>query len=429
MKVLLCHTRYLNRGGEDRSFEEERDLLRAAGHEVIEYVRHNEDMAAMSSLRAAAVTVWNRQAAREVAALIDQRTPAVLHATNTFPLISPAACHVAHRRGVAVVQALRNYRLLCAGAYLMRDGRPCEDCVGRALPLPALRHKCYRDSVSATAAVTAMQVTHRVLRTWRRRVDAFFTLTEFARGRFVAGGFPADRVHVKHNCVAPDPGVGPGDGRHVVWAGRLSPEKGVATLLRAWRENSHLPPLEIIGDGPLADDVAAAAAHDERISCLGHVSASEVQSRIGRARALLITSEWYETFGRTIAEAYAAGTPVIASALGAMQELVEPGRTGWQFRAGDPRDLAAAVAAVASQSPEAHEDMRRAARRQYDTRFTPRKNLQRLLEIYRIAQRVAAARTADGQPSPHDPNALAATPTSAAPTSSSSPPTADCLAQ
>ncbi|MCA9235853.1 MAG: hypothetical protein KDA44_10300, partial [Planctomycetales bacterium] len=118
MKVLLCHTHYLQRGGEDRSFEEERDLLRAAGHEVLEFVKSNEDMAEMSSLRAAAVTVWNRRASAEVAALIDAHQPAVLHATNTFPLISPAVCHAAHRRGVAVVQALRNYRLLCAGAYL-----------------------------------------------------------------------------------------------------------------------------------------------------------------------------------------------------------------------------------------------------------------------------------------------------------------------
>ncbi|MCA9238515.1 MAG: glycosyltransferase, partial [Planctomycetales bacterium] len=274
---------------------------------------------------------------------------------------------------------------LCAGAYLMRDGKPCEDCIGRLIPWPAVRHGCYRDSTTASAAVAAMQVAHRLLGTWRRKVDAFFTLTEFARSRFVVGGFPADRVHVKNNGVAPDPGVGPGDGDHIVFAGRLSPEKGVATLLRAWRESPHLPALEIIGDGPLAAEVAAAADADPRISWLGHVPADEVQERIGRARALVIASEWYETFGRTIAEAFAGGTPVIAAALGAMQELVDDGRTGWHFRAGDSRDLAAKVATAATLDGAALASLRTAARREYESRFTPQRNYERLLEIYRIA--------------------------------------------
>lgn len=409
MKVLLCHTRYLQRGGEDRSFEEERDLLRGAGHQAIEYVKSNEEMTDLSSLQAAATTVWNRRSAREVAELIDKHQPAVLHATNTFPLISPSICHAARRRGAAVVQALRNYRLLCAGAYLMRDGRPCEDCVGRAVPWPAVRHNCYRDSKAATAAVATMQVAHRLLGTWRRQVDAFFTLTEFARSRFVAGGFPAAQVHVKYNCVAPDPGPGPG-GDHVVWAGRLSPEKGVATLLRAWQDHRGLPPLEIIGDGPLAREVAAAAEADPRVIWRGRLSASDVQARIGRARALLITSEWYETFGRTIAEAFAAGTPVVAADLGAMRELVDDQRTGWHFRAGDSADLARAVSVAAK---GANEVMRAAARRQYEARFTPGQNLQRLLEIYQRAQAVATRRRSTAGDSAHPSMARGVPPTAA----------------
>jgi glycosyltransferase involved in cell wall biosynthesis len=394
MKVLLCHAYYTQRGGEDRSFEEERELLMAHGHRVVEYVRQNEELTKMNGLSAAVTALWNRRAAREIAALIRHEQPDVVHCTNTFPLISPAVCHVAHRNGVAVVQALRNYRLLCAGAYLMRDSRPCEDCLGRSVPWPAVVHGCYRDSSAASAAVAAMQVLHRTLGTWRNKVDAFITLTEFARQKFIEGGFRAERVHVKHNCVHPDPGVGCGAGNYAVMAARLSPEKGVATLLDAWRRYPDLPPLKILGDGPLAPDVRGAAASDPRIEWLGQLGAAEVHRTIAAAAVLVMPSVWYETFGRTIAEAYAAGTPVIASRLGAMIELVDEGVTGWLFDPANADDLAAKVRSAMETSVKRRLDLRQSARAAFEHRFTPAQNYGRLMEIYDIARHSAALRTA-----------------------------------
>ena len=394
MKVLLCHAYYTQRGGEDRSFEDERELLAAHGHRVIEYVRQNDELTRMNGIRAAAATLWNRRAAREVAAVIHHEQPDVVHCTNTFPLISPAVCHAAHRAGVAVVQALRNYRLLCAGAYLMREGRPCEDCLGRTIPWPAVVHRCYRDSAAASAAVAAMQMLHRAVGTWRNKVDAFFTLTEFARQKFVDAGFPADRLHVKYNCVHPDPGVGRGNGNYVVMAARLSPEKGVATLLDAWRRYPDLPPLKILGDGPLAADVQAAAASDSRIEWLGQQDAATVHNTIATATMLLVPSVWYETFGRTIAEAYAAGTPVIASRLGAMSELVDEGVSGWLFEPANADDFAAKVRAAAAMPADQRLAFRQSARAAYERQFTPAQNYDRLMEIYDIALRAAALRTA-----------------------------------
>lgn len=385
MKVLLCHSYYTQRGGEDRSFEEERELLQANGHQVIEYVRRNEELVGVGGVKAAWTTLWNRQAARDVAELIRTHRPDVLHATNTFPLISPSVCDVAHRDGVAVVQALRNYRLLCANSYLMRDGRPCEECVGRAIPWPAVRHRCYRESAAASAVVGAMQVTQRVRGVWRNRVDAFFTLTEFARQKFVDAGMPAERIHVKYNSVSPDPGVGSGAGGYVALVGRLSPEKGIATALAAWERHATLPPLVVVGDGPMMSQVQAAAARDSRISCLGELSNIEAQRVIGNAVALLMPSLWYETFGRTIAEAYATGTPVVASRLGAMAELVDDGVAGALFTAGDPIDLAAKVLRITSASAAERDAMRTAARRAYERRFLPQHNYTRLLEIYAAA--------------------------------------------
>jgi len=392
MKVLLCHSYYTQRGGEDRSFEEERELLQANGHQVIEYVRRNEELVVVGGLKAAWTTLWNRQAARDVAELIRTHRPDVLHATNTFPLISPSVCDVAHRAGVAVVQALRNYRLLCANSYLMRDGRPCEKCIGRAVPWPAVRHRCYRESAAASAVVGAMQVTQRLRGVWRNRVDAFFTLTEFARQKFVDAGLPAERIHVKYNSVSPDPGVGIGAGGYVALVGRLSPEKGIATALAAWEQNATLPPLVVVGGGPMLSQVQGAAARDPRISCLGELSNAEAQRVIGNAAALLMPSLWYETFGRTIAEAYATGTPVVASRLGAMAELVDDGATGALFTAGDSNDLAAKASQITSADGSERETMRTAARRAYERRFLPQHNYSRLIEIYDIALKASQQR-------------------------------------
>jgi glycosyltransferase involved in cell wall biosynthesis len=391
MKVLLCHTYYLQRGGEDCCFEEERDLLRAHGHEVVEYVRRNDELMKLKPLAIAATTLWNRRVVREFRALVKREQPAVVHSTNTFPMISPAVCHAAHNAGAPVVQALHNYRWLCAGAYLMRDGVPCEDCVGRRIPWPAIRHRCYRGSAAASSVVAGMQVVHRTLGNWMSKVDAFFTLTEFARQRFIAGGFPAERLHVKSNSVSPDPAEGSGDGGYVAFVSRLSPEKGVTTLLEAWRRDASLPPLVIVGDGPLAEQVKAAAVGDRRIQWRGQLPLEEVHRVIGEATALVMPSVWYETFGRTIAEAFATGTPAIVSRLGAMAELVEDGRTGWHFKPGDAGDLAEKIRRLQALPAAELDAMRCAARSEYERRFTPARNYARLMEIYGIA-RVEAER-------------------------------------
>jgi glycosyltransferase involved in cell wall biosynthesis len=384
MKVLLCHTYYLQRGGEDCCFEEERDMLRANGHDVVEFVRSNEQMLSMNPLRAAMVTLWNRRTVREFRELLQRERPDVAHFTNTFPLISPAVCHAAHRAGAAVVQALHNYRWLCAGAFFLRDGQPCEDCLGKVIAWPALRHRCYRHSAAATAVVAGMQLVHRTLGNWMSKVDAYFTLTEFARQRFIAGGFPAERIHVKANSVSEDLGVGPGDGGYVVFVGRLSPEKGVETLLQAWRLDPVLPRLVIVGDGSLADAVKSAAAADQRIHWHGRLPLPETLRLVGAAKALIMPSLWYETFGRTIAEAFAAGTPAIVSRLGAMEELVADGQTGLHFTAGYARELASAVHRLYQAND--YLEMRSRARQEFERRFTREQNYKRLMEIYRIAR-------------------------------------------
>jgi len=389
MKVLVAHTAYRERGGEDAVVEAEAALLRGAGHEVVEYRRHNDETARMSPAALALGTLWSRRGAHDVQALLHAERPQVLHVHNSFPLISPSVHWAAARAGVAVVQTLHNFRLLCPQAMFLRDGRPCESCLGRA-PLPALRHACYRGSRVQSGVLVASLVLHRGLGTWANKVQRFIALSQFARDKFVQGGLPAGRIAVKPNFVdVPErPAEAPRAG--LLFVGRLAPEKGIARLAEAARG---LPPnsVQVIGDGPEAARLAGVPA----LVPLGARAAGEVQAAMRGALALVLPSQSYENFPRTLVEACANALPVIASRLGALPELVEDGVTGLLA---DPHDAADWTARLqwALAHPQRMAAMGRAARARYEERYTAAANLEQLLAIYdaAIADASAAARAA-----------------------------------
>lgn len=391
MKILLAHTYYQQPGGEDQSFAAEARMLAERGHEVERFELRNEALEGMNKLEAAARTVWNWSVARELKRVVARFRPEVVHFTNTFPLISPAAYSAARSRGAAVVQSLRNYRQLCPSALLLRDGKVCEDCLGKWFAWPGVKHGCYRGSRAATAVVAGMTAIHSALGTWSRKVDLYFTLTEFARGRFVAAGWPAERIVVKPNFLDQDPGPGDGRGGYAVFVGRLSEEKGLSVLLDAWQTPGAKPPLKIIGQGPLEGEIDRRLANLPSVERLGHRSSAETLEIIGAASCLIMPSIWYETFGRTIMEAYAKGTPVIVSKLGAMAELVRDGETGLLFPAGDAAKLAEGVARFAAE-PELQIRMRTVARREFLDRYTADRNHDLLLDVYRTALARAGGR-------------------------------------
>lgn len=384
-KVLVVHNGYLLPGGEDLVFEEETALLEEHGHSVLRLRMHNDQAASMNGARLAGKTLWNHAAYREVRALIRSQRPGIVHFHNTFPLISPSAHHAAAAEGVPVVQTLHNYRLLCPNGLFFRDGRPCEDCLGKTLPLPGVVHACYRDSRKASGVTAAMLAAHRIAGTWSSKVDAYIALTEFARRKFVEGGLPENRISVKPNFVSPDPGAGDGRGGYALFVGRLSREKGVGTLLEAWdRLGAGALPLKVVGDGPLAASVTAAVGKNPRVEWLGQRTPEDVRRLMKGAAMLVVPSEVYETFGRVAAEAFAAGTPVVAAKIGAVGELVRHGRNGVHFRSGDAADLARQIGRLTA-GPDGLSGMRRGARREYEEKYTAERNYGLLARIYAAA--------------------------------------------
>jgi glycosyltransferase involved in cell wall biosynthesis len=382
VKILLCHNQYQQPGGEDRVFASEASLLESRGHQVVRFTMHNDSIEEIGRLRLLKNTFWNADAADQLEALIRCERPELMHCTNIFPLISPAAYYAAKRHGVAVVQSLHNYRLLCPKAQFVRNGRICESCLGKSIAWPAVVHGCYRDSRPASAAVAAMLAYHWGKNSWTEMVDRYIVPTRFVKDKYVQGGLPADKIDVKPNFVFPDPGSAAGGGSFGLFVGRLSAEKGIETLLDAWRLRKSDLALKIIGDGPLANKVQAAASADRRIEWLGHCGSQRVFAELGQARCLIMPSICYETFGLSMIEAFAKGTPVIASNLGAMAELVEDDRNGLLFAPGDPHDLAQKVDQLLAESSSRFRDQ---ARNAYQQKYTADKNYDALVQIYEAA--------------------------------------------
>ncbi|MBA3583885.1 MAG: glycosyltransferase family 4 protein [Gemmatimonadetes bacterium] len=382
MKVLLVHNFYQQPGGEDQVFEAEGALLEQHGDQVIRYTVHNDQISRMNQAEILATTLWNRGTLRDVGDLLRKEGPQVVHVHNTFPLISPSVYSAAAAAGVRVVHTLHNYRLLCPMAEFFRDGKVCEDCLGR-VPWPGIVHACYRGSRVASGTVATMLTVHRLLGTWQRKVSVYIALTDFARKKFIEGGLPADRLVVKPNFVEPDPGAGEGRGGYALFVGRLAASKGVETMLEAWERvwTRAGTPLWIVGDGPLRDRVQASAGRLEGVRWLGRRSREEVLEFMRDAVLLIFPSEWYEGLPVVILEAYATGLPVVASDLGSMATIVENGRTGIHFQPGNAADLAEKVAAILSQ-PAAVAVMRKEARLEFEARYTANRNYDQLMRIY-----------------------------------------------
>ncbi|MGF3023459.1 glycosyltransferase family 4 protein [Methylobacterium aquaticum] len=388
LRVLVAHNRYQVRGGEDAAVARDLAALDRAGCAVEAVFLDNGAIeSGLSRLRAAVAAPQAPEGIARVMAAARRFAPDVIHVHNFFPLLSPGIHAAARAAGYATVQTLHNYRLLCANAFLMRDGAPCELCVAGS-PYQAVRFACYRGSRAGSLAVARMIDHHRRAGTWRRDVDRLIALTPFARDRFIAAGLPADKIRIRPNGL-PDPGL-PADGprQGLLYVGRLSPEKGVTTLAEAaTRAGARVT---VIGEGPLAQALAGHPGLDLK----GALPAASVRAAMARACALVVPSLWYEGLPMVVAEAFAAGTPVVASRIGALAGLVTDGVTGLLAAPGDPSDLAGALGRITG-DPAGAAAMGREARAVYERAWHEDVTTRALLDIYRDA---IAARAAEAAP-------------------------------
>jgi glycosyltransferase involved in cell wall biosynthesis len=385
MRVLLVHNRYRTSApsGEDAAVRNERRMLESRGVEVFNFDRCNDDLSdsSVSSKAAMAVnTIWSRRSRSELHKVLSHARPDIVHVHNTFSILSPSIYGACKAEGVPVVQTLHNFRFFCPSALFLRDGKPCESCLDKSL-LQSVRYRCYRGSLGATATLAAMLTLHRALGTYSRDIDRYIILTQFGRSKAVKGGIPGHKLVVKPNFLPNPPPPGRGGGGYVTYVGRLLEGKGTETLVRAWR---HLPSvkLKIIGDGALRPELEAMVRREHlNIEFAGIQQKAAVLDAISNAEFLIIPSECYEGFPLVIAESFACGTPVLASRIGSMEELIEDKVTGRKFTAGDALELAAGVRLMLADQVGLRR-MRANARAYFDAHLTEQQNYAQLMNIY-----------------------------------------------
>lgn len=395
MKVVIVHNAYPQYGGEDTVVANETAMLKRHGYDVVPRIVPTEESGALNLIRCGLSAVWNPVAARQLKLLLQREKPDIVHCHNTFPLLSPSIFAACRKAGIPVVQTIHNYRHICPAGGFFRDGAICEECIGKKFPSPVLKYRCYRNSRIASAIPAMTAYTQRIRRTFERDVDAVIALNLFGKEKLIEGGLPADRIVIKPNfSLDPemsDPGPRPEEKPFTLcFAGRLSTDKGIGVLLDAWTDffkavtagSTPQPRLRIMGEGEMADRVVTAAEQCPGIEYLGRLSHSDTVREIAQADGLVCPSIWYEGMPMTLLEAFSVGTPVIASRIGGLPEMVQEGINGLLFTPGDKEQLEAHFHKLYA-APALIDEMGSNARKIHESRYSEEVNFPLLDTIYR----------------------------------------------
>lgn len=382
MRILVIHNRYREKGGEDSVVDNESAMLERGGHSVEKVFFDNNNIeGVISRIRAARDIFYSSRSERRVQEVIELFKPDVVHVHNFIAALSPSVFFAAKAKNVPVVMTLHNYRLTCPSGVLFRNGLPCEECLNAGCVLPGVWHGCYRESRVGTAALGGSIALHSALGTWKNRVDCYIALTQFAAKKLGGHRVPLEKIRIKPNFVS-DVVPGNGGGKYILYVGRLSPEKGINTIIEADR-NGLLPmPLWIAGDGPLASEVRNAAERPKsKILLLGSKGKDEVQELMRRAEVLVLPSIWYEGFPMVCAEAMALGLPIVSSRIGGLPEIIRDGVNGSSFEAGNSEEMASELAKYVNGTYDLTL-MRENARQEYLDKYSELANYKALISIY-----------------------------------------------
>jgi len=370
-------------------FRNEVELLKKNGIDVITYEKHNDeikDYGLWDKVHLVFQNIWSRKAYQDIKNLIKKEKPDIAHFHNIWYLISPSAYSACADAGVPVVQTLHNFRFFCINGLLLRNSKICEECVGMA-PWKGIQYGCYRDSKLYSIPLAVTDAVHQALKTLQKKVNCFIALTEFAKKKFVKCGLPAEKIEIKPNFLPDPPYFNYTHNGYGIYLGRITGEKGLNIVINAknllqLRFTKGIP-IKIVGDGSLRNNLenVVSTGKINSIEFTGRRSFAECMKLLQNAKFLVLPSLCYEGFPMAIREAFACGKPVIASRLGGMAEIVEDGKTGLLFEAGNPEDLAEKLQWM-TEHEKACIAMGKNARKEFEEKYTAERNFQILTGIY-----------------------------------------------
>ncbi|MEW8439921.1 MAG: glycosyltransferase family 4 protein [Candidatus Thiodiazotropha taylori] len=375
MRVLIVHNYYKIRGGEDSVVESEIALLKKNNHDVFTYFRNNSELLRYSSIKLALTTQWSIKSFKKISEIIRENKPDIIHVHNTLPLVSPSIYWAASKYRIPIVQTVHNYRLSCLNALFLRDGKLCEECIGK-FPYAGIVNSCYRASRKASAVLAFMLLLHRTIGTYNNKISHYIALSEFSKNKLVMSGVSNNKITIKPNYIDHVSEKNTKRSDELLYVGRLSNEKGISLLLDALSKLNGFK-VTVIGEGPELPLVQ----NNKNIKYIGKLTNESVLKKMSSALALLIPSICYENFPRIIVEAYSCGLPVIASSIGSIKNIVDDGETGLLFDPISSTDMATKINwAVCNQ--EEMNKMGLKARKKYENEYTEEKNYKQLIDIY-----------------------------------------------
>ena len=382
----MAHNFYQTPGGEDESYRTESRLLESGGHEIIRYEKNNDEIKHENKIVTAKNTIWNQNTYRELELILSNNNIEIAHFQNTFPIISPSAYYACQRRKIPVIQALRNYRITCINGMLQRNNLPCQDCVGSVFPLSGVVHRCYRDSIAASiVAATALSM-HKIIGTYDQKVDVYIAISDYVKRVYVEAGIAPEKIFVKPNTVIPYKPHEKNRDNTFVYVGRLIPEKGIDKLLKEWSNMELDYELIVVGGGDYLKKYKNEFSAIKSIRFVGQLSRQQAEEYLSMAVATIVPSMWAEPFGRVVIESYAVGTPVIASNIGALPELIQDGETGMLFEPFEDGSISSKIYEFVSMRHK-WTQMRERCLESYENFYSSQSNLEILEEIYKHAKR------------------------------------------
>lgn len=379
MRILIVHTYYKLKGGEDSVVTNEIKLLRSNGISVDQLIFNNSGSTLLKLLQ----LPFNIGSYRKTLKKVKFFNPDIVHIHNLHFSGSAAVIYAVKKLKVPIVMTLHNYRLLCPSGTLFHNNQLFLNSVGGGFPWKAVTEGVYQHSIPVTFWVAVSMYLHEKLCTWHA-VDRFILLGEHSREIFAHSKLEAlaDKMVVKPNfCYALTTApMATTKKPYYLYIGRLTEEKGIPVLLEAFTATGL--PIHIVGTGPLEGLVKDYGSRYKNISFLGAKPKKEVYELLDGATALIFPSVWYETFGMVIIEAFSKGVPVIASDLGNIKNMVNHNLNGLKFAAGNPTALAAQLVHYESLRAEEREEYRKSARQTYLNHYSPEANAAQLIQLY-----------------------------------------------
>ncbi len=370
----------------------ERELLERHGDEVLLYSRHNDEIKEFNVADKANFfpqTVYSWKSSGDIADAVHSFQPDVAFVHNVYPLLSPSVYHKLHSLGVPAVQVLHNFRPYCPNGFYYTQGKICEACKGGNY-LNAVRKRCYKDSY-VLSGLYALTLGSNRLAGMVNKVAGFICLTEFFKIKMQEAGVPDSKLFIRPNFVYAPPlsANGGGAGNYAIYMGRLSAEKGCWTLIRAFEQLPRVP-LKILGTGPLERELRDYVNSKEigNIQFLGFKSGDEKWQLLRNSLCLVVPSEWYENFPVTVLEAYMAAKPVVASRMGGLPYIVDDGKSGLLFEAGNVNELVQRIQHLVD-DPAGAVSMGARGRRLSETKYGPEQGYSNLMKVFSQVQATA----------------------------------------